>query len=174
MSNIEKLVKFLVKSNNHFFHFTDHRNIPLIRETGLFSMRNQRECQRTAIAPGGNDWSFDADKRRGMDAYVHLCLFSEHPMEWLAKQEGRIEKSVFLKISPLVLNIAGTLIVDTVSNRADAQPKPAEEMISQLDLKVIYERTDWNDPAVQERLKVAKKYEILVPDLVPLEFISGL
>jgi hypothetical protein len=174
MSNVEKLVGNLVKSRKYFFHFTNHRKIPLIRETGLVSMRNQRQRKRTAIAPGGNDWSLDADKRCCMDAFVYLCFFSEHPMEWSAKQEGRIEKSVFLKNSPLVLNIAGTLIVDTVSNRADAQPKPAEEMISQLDLEVIYTRPDWKDPAVQERLKIAKKYEILVPDLIPLELISGL
>lgn len=174
MSDVDTLIQILLKSRNTFYHFTDKRNIPLIRDTGLLSMRHQREAQRVAIAPGGNDWSLEADRRSGMDAYVHLCFFSEHPMEWIARQQGRIEESVFLKISPEILRTPGTLIVDTVSNRADAAPKPAEEMIRKLDLKVIYTRTDWKDPEVQERLKVARKYEILVPNSIPLEFISGI
>lgn len=137
-------------------------------------MREQQQQQRVAIATGGNDWSLEADRRSGMDAYVHLCFFNDHPMEWLARQQGRIESSVFLKIAPEVLKTPGTLIVDTVSNRADADPKPADEMILKLDLKVIYTRTDWKDPAVQERLRTAKKYEILVPNNVPLKYITGL
>jgi hypothetical protein len=173
MSNVEKLIEILTRSRNHFYHFTDTRNLPLIKSTGLLSARSQRNRQRVAIAPGGNDWSFDADRRSGMDAYVHLCFFSDHPMEWIARQQGRIEKSLFLQVSPEVLRIPNTLIVDAVSNRADAMPRPAEEMISKLDLKVIYTRTDWKDPAVQERLKVAKKYEILIPDHVPLNLIKN-
>jgi hypothetical protein len=174
MSNVDKLVEILTKSKNCFYHFTDTRNLPLVRATGLLSMRDQQQQQRVAIATGGNDWSLEADRRNGMDAYVHLCFFNDHPMEWLARQQGRIESSVFLKIAPEVLRTPGTLIVDTVSNRADADPKPADEMILKLDLKVIYTRTDWKDPAVQERLRTAKKYEILVPSNVPLKYITGL
>lgn len=174
MSDIDKLIEILAKSRNSFYHFTDTRNIPLIRQTGLYSTRAQRDRQRVAIAPGGNDWSLDADRRSGMDAYVHLCFFSDHPMEWIARQQGRISETLFLKIAPEVLRIPGTQIVDTVSNRADAVPHPAEEMIRKLDLKVIYTRTDWKDPAVQDRLKAAKKCEILVPDHVPANLIMNL
>lgn len=174
MSNIEKLVEILKRTRNSFFHFTDTRNLPLIRESGLLSIKAQREQQRVAIAPGGNDWSFDADRRSGMDDYVHLCFFNEHPMEWLARQQGRIESSTFLRIEPEALKISGVLIADVVANRADAQPRPAEDMITQIDLKVIYTRTDWKDPAIQERLKAARKYEILVPKCIPLDLIKGI
>lgn len=174
MSNVEKLIEILAKSRAGFYHFTDTRNLPSIRTDGLLSMRIQRERNRTAVAPGGNEWSFDADRRSGMDGYVHLCFFSDHPMEWIAKREGRIADSLFLKIAPEALRIPGTLIVDMVANHADAKPRPAEEMITNLDLKVIYTRTDWKDPAVQERLKIAKKYEILIPDHVPAELIANM
>lgn len=174
MSNVEQFIDILLKRREYFYHFTDLRNIPLIRDAGLLSMRNQRERQRVAIAPGGNDWSQDADRRSGMDAFVHLCFFGDHPMEWMARQQGRIERSIFLKISPEILRVPGALIVDIVSNRADAQPQPAEEMVEKLDLEVIYTRTDWKDAAIQERLKAAKKCEILIPDTVPLEMIMNL
>jgi ssDNA thymidine ADP-ribosyltransferase, DarT len=174
MSDVEKLIEILTKARAGFYHFTDTRNLPLIRERGLLSMRQQRANGRVAVAPGGNDWSLDADRRSGMDAYVHLCFFSDHPMEWLARQRGQIGTSHFLKISPEVLRAPGALIVDMVANRADAQPKPAEEMIQKLDLKVIYTRTDWKDPVVQERLKSAKKCEILVPDSIPIDLIENM
>lgn len=174
MSDVEKLIEILGRSRNTFYHFTDTRNLPLIKEGGLLSTRSQRNMQRVAIAPGGNDWSLDADRRSGMDAYVHLCFFADHPMEWIARQQGRIANSLFLKVSPEVLRTPGAMIVDVVSNRADAVPRPAEEMIRNLDLKVIYTRTDWKDPAVQERLKAAKKCEILIPDRIPPHFIKNL
>ncbi|WP_161978341.1 DarT ssDNA thymidine ADP-ribosyltransferase family protein [Sphingomonas oligophenolica] len=174
MSDIDKLIEILTKIRGGFYHFTDTRNLALIRASGLLYTRAQKEKERVAIAPGGNDWSLDADRRSGMDAFVHLCFFDDHPMEWIARQQGRIADSLFLKISPQVLRIPDTLIVDTVSNRADAVPRPAEEMIRNLDLKVIYTRTDWKDPAVQERLKAAKKCEILVPSHIPINLITNI
>lgn len=173
MGKVEKLIEILKKDRRTFFHFTDVRNLPSIRENGLLPMRSLKE-RKVIIAPGGNAWSFDADQRSGMDGFVHLCFFDEHPMQYLATKEGRIGETRFLKISPEVLLTEGTLITNMVANHADALPKTAEEMIAELDLKVIYTRTDWKDPKIQARLKVAKKYEILVPRSVPTKFIRGL
>ena len=108
-----------------------------------------------------------------MDAYVHLCFFDEHPMEYVAKKDGRISETRFLKIAPSVIETPGTMIVDRVSNRADAWPRPAEEMVSQLDLEVIYTRTDWKDAEIQKRLQAARRCEILVPKSVPLTLIGN-
>lgn len=172
MSDIAKIVKILSEKGGNFYHFTDTRNLPTIRQHGLLSMRTLRELN-LIVAPGGNDWSLDADKRSGMDGYVHLCFFDEHPMEYLAKKDGRISESRFLKIAPSVIEAPGTMITNGVANRADAWPRPAEEMVSQLDLEVIYTRTDWRDAKIQERLKVARLCEILIPKSVPLELIRN-
>ena len=64
-------------------------------------------------------------------------------------------------------------ITDRVANRKDAWPQPAEEMVGKLDLEVIYTRTDWKDPKIQERLKAARLCEILIPEAIPLEFIRN-
>lgn len=173
MNNIEKLVEILSKNNRTFFHFTDKRNLPSIREHGLLSMEILRERNIIRVA-GGNDWSLDADRRSGMDAFVHLCFFDEHPMEYLATREGRIDESKFLRISPEVLLSEGVKICDRVANRSDALPKPAAEMVDLLDLQVIYTRTDWKDPGIQARLKAAKRCEILIPKVIPIKLIMGL
>lgn len=62
-------------------------------------------------------------------------------------------------------------MTDGVSNKSSVTPLPAADLIPKLDLEVIYSRTDWNDPAINERLKAAERCEILVPDCVPLKYI---
>jgi hypothetical protein len=60
------------------------------------------------------------------------------------------------------------------SNKSGVEARPVAEVLPTLDLKVVYNRTDWKDPAVQERLKAARKYEILIPTSVPLNMILNM
>jgi ssDNA thymidine ADP-ribosyltransferase, DarT len=173
MTNVAKIAKILSDTGRGFYHFTDTRNLPTIRQYGLLSMSALR-VRNLIVAPGGNDWSLDADKRSGMDNYVHLCFFKEHPMEYLATKEGRIQNSRFLKIDPSVIEIEGVMITDAVANRADTWPRPAEEMVAKLDLEVIYKRTDWKDPKIQVRLRAARLCELLIPRTVPLQMIRNI
>ncbi|WP_285020058.1 DarT ssDNA thymidine ADP-ribosyltransferase family protein [Novosphingobium sp. fls2-241-R2A-195] len=155
----------------NFTTFTDVKNLKSIEEHGILSMR---EIRSMGISPvtGGNQWSLDADKAKGMDKFVHLCFFSSHPMEYVAKKDGRIGESKFLRIDPSILRIPGALIAKDVSNKADAEYGPAEDMIEQVDLEVIYTRTDWKDGKIKERLLLAKKSEILIPDRVTLDYFK--
>jgi len=125
-------------------------------------------------AAGGNDWSHEADARVGLDEYVHLCLFSEHPMEYRAREEGRIIQSRFLEISPDVLHIEDIRFTADVSNKRGVELLTLEQACELMDFEVIYDRTNWRDPAIQERRRIAKRYELLVPTDIPLELISGL
>jgi ssDNA thymidine ADP-ribosyltransferase, DarT len=172
MGDAAKLQKILADKNRVLYHFTDTRNLPSIRANGLLSMHELRQ-RRIIVAPGGNEWSLDADKRSGMDRFVHLCFFEEHPMEYVATKEGRIEKSRFLRIDPSVLTIDGVMVSTEVSNKAGALPRPADEMLGTLDLEVIYTRTDWKDPKIQARLRAARKCELLVPDQIAAAFIRN-
>jgi hypothetical protein len=173
VSDTEKLADILARRGDSFFHFTDTRNLPSIRQHGLLSMRELRS-RGIVATPGGNQWSLDADVRSGMDRFVHLCFLGEHPMEWRAKQDGRIVDSRFLRIDPSVITIAGTVITDQVANKAGVIPKAAETMLGELDLEVIYKRLDWKDSAIRSRRQSAKLYEILVPDNVPANLIRNL
>lgn len=170
---LEELVEVLSKSNNAVYHFTDSRNLPSIREHGLLSMSEVRK-REIAVVPGGNQWSLDADKHVGMDQYVHLCFFRDHPMAYIAQQEGRIENARYLKIDPKIILHSGAKITDRVSNKKDANPKAAIEMFGKIDWQVLYSRTDWKDPKIQARLKIAKVCELLIPDNIPANMIKNL
>jgi len=157
----------------HLFHFTDRRNLASIQATGgLFSYARLREMGIEIPAPGGNEWSRDADARGGMDRYVHLCLKNEHPMEYHAKREGRIKSSIFLSIHTDTLQFEGVRFTAGVSNKGDVEPCSMEEAMKIIDFDMLNEGwKNYRDPEIQSRLQRVKKYEILVPDHVPLRLI---
>jgi hypothetical protein len=130
-------------------HFTDRRNLDLIRRLGgLYPLAELRRRAGAVPAPGGNEWSWDADQYKGFDEYVHLCFRAVHPMEHAARADGRIADSIFLMVHADVLQWDGVLFTP--------------------------ERTDWRNAAIQQRLQQAEKCEVLVPRLIPLEMIRNL
>ena len=66
------------------------------------------------------------------------------------------------------------MFTDDVSNKSGVEIYTIEEAKKIIDFPVLYTRTDWNDPEIQMRLQQAEKYEILVPDHIPLEYIRNI
>jgi hypothetical protein len=86
------------------WHFTDRSNLALIQEhQGLLSLAESRRRGIKVPAPGGNDWSHDADEIKGVHEYVHLAFLDDHPMLYVAKKESRITDPVWLKIDASIL-----------------------------------------------------------------------
>ena len=109
-----------------------------------------------------------------MDQYVHLCFRGVHPMEFVARQDGRIEDSIFLGVHPEVLRWEGVKFTPDVANKSGVSVHTIEEARAMIDYEVLYTRTDWRDSAIKERLDRAEKCEILVPQPIPLELIRNL
>ena len=171
------ITNVISRSDQHkcFYHFTATGNIPLIRDEGILATNTLRtKSLFDKVITGGNEWSLDADTRVGMDQYVHLCFMSEHPMEYLAREENRLESTKFLRIKPEVLKLPGVKITLEVSNKRGCVPLEPSVGLGQADLEVIYKWTDWRLKEVKNRLKVAKLYEILVPNSIPVELIRNL
>ena len=157
------------------YHFTDRRNLAMIRELGgLYATATLTAKGITVPAPGGNQWSKDADGMKGMDQYVHLCFRSTHPMEFRAREEGRIQDSIFLQVHPDVLQWEGVRFTPDVSNKSGVSVHTMEEARDLIDFQVLYTRTDWHDPVIKQRLGQAEKCEVLVPNFIPLELIRNL
>lgn len=158
----------------NLYHFTDRRSLPSIKRLGgLLSLAHLKAGGHVIAAPGGNDWSHEADERIGLDRYVHLCFCNQHPMEYAARQDLRINASVFLEIDSAVLKVSGVLFSSDVSNKAGVSPTTLDEACSIIDFDVLYTRTDWKDPEIQARLKQVRKYELLVPQRVLLNMVRS-
>lgn len=157
------------------YHFTDQQNIPSIQELGgLYSLAKLREMGVQIPKPGGNQWSHDADRRKGVDRYIHLCFRPNHPMEFVAREEGRIQASIFLQVHPDVLYWPGVKYTADVSNKAGVTIYSIEEAKALIDFEVLFMRTNWTDPEIQQRLQQAEKSEILVPEHIPIRFIRNM
>jgi hypothetical protein len=157
------------------YHFTDRRNLQLIRDLGgLFPLAELEERGVQIPAPGGDEGSQFVDRRRNLHRYVHLCFKSNHPMEHVARQDGRIGDSIFLQVHPSVIHWGGVLFVPGMANTNGITFHTVDEARGMIDFEVLYTRTNWNDPQVQQRLQTAEKYEILVPRAIPLDLIRNL
>ena len=95
-------------------------------------------------------------------------------MEWTARQAGRISQSIFLEISPLILESSGVLFSPAVANKTDAVFYKVSDCEGMIDHEVLYTKMDWTVPAIKERLMAARKCEVLVPARVPMQFIKNL
>lgn len=157
------------------FHFTETRNLTSIRNRGgLYSWQRLQEMGVVVEVPGGNDWSHDADALKGLDSYVHLCLRANHPMEYIARREGRIERSIFLDIDPAVLDFDGVLFTEDVSNKRGVETRTLDEAEELIDFDVIDGNIDYQDQDHLARLRQVEKCEILVPDFIPIALIRNL
>jgi hypothetical protein len=154
-------------------HFTDSRNVATIRDLGgLYSRYALKKMGVESLYPGGNDWSLQADEMFGMDRYVHLCFRTNHPMEYLARNDGRIERTTWLNIEPSVMEIDGVMYSHGVSNKSGMAIHPIRDAIDQIDFEVICSRTDWRDPQIKARLDHAELCEVLVPGQIPLKYFE--
>lgn len=157
---------------NGIWHFTDRTNVQsIISNGGLLSLTESRRRNLAIPKPGGNQWSHDADALNGVAQYVHLAFTDNHPMLFVAKQDQRITDPVWLKISTAVLAHPDVRYTMDVSNKAGVQILTAQEAIQQLDFEVLFTRTDWTNAEIKERLKVARKSEILIPNHIPIGMI---
>lgn len=92
-------------------------------------------------------------------------------MEYVARQDGRIGETMFIRVLPAVLDRPGIVFCTEVSIKAGASVRPLEEVDEYIDLEAVYSRTDWKDPEVQKRRNLMKKFEILIPDHIPVELL---
>lgn len=116
------------------WHFTDRSNLALVQQqNGLLSFEEIRRRGVVVPAPGGNQWSHDADKIKGLHKYVHLTFVDNHPMLFMARQESRITDPVWLKIDVSILLVPGVLFTNDVSNKTGVQTMGADEAAEQID-----------------------------------------
>lgn len=156
------------------WHFTDRSDLPFIKKYGgILSLRELRQRQIEVPVPGGNDWSHDADTQKGLDKYVHLTLIPNHPMLYVAQQQGRIIDPVWLVINADIALSENVRFCTTVSNKSDAEIIDHERAKQEIDFDALFTFMDWSDPEVHARRKNAEKSEVLVQEIIPVEKIIG-
>ena len=96
-------------------------------------------------------------------------------MEKGARDEGRIQTMVHLRIDRGILYEQGVQFSAGVSNKSGMEIYSMNDARDKglIDYDVLYTYMPWNDPEVQVRRQAAEKCEILVPDHVAMKFITN-
>jgi len=117
--DLEKFVTKIVRlSTQHkrFYHFTDKKNLPLIREHGLLSTGELKSRELFEdVVTGGNANSLESDRQKGTDQFVCLCFTDNHPMEYVARRDRKLDPT-YLEIDPDVIKLPGVMLTNAASN----------------------------------------------------------
>src|SRR5258708_37568362 len=139
------LAETLAKSPQHqkFYHFTDRKNLPLVRQHGLLSTSELRRRGLFGnVKTGGDAVSLQSDTAKGTDGYVCLCFTHSHPMAHVAMNDERKLDPVYLEIDPMVIKLSKVMITNAPSNQSGIVRMAAATALDNLYLEVIYKRTD--------------------------------
>jgi len=154
------------------YHFTDVSNLLSIQAMGGLFATSLLKQLGTGFRPGGDDLSLGLDEYRGMHKYVHLCLLPNHPMEYTALKDGRINKTAWIQVNRAVLDFDGVMYCPVVSNANGAKLFPIAEAATMIDYQALYRYLDWSTAEGQQRRRDAELCEILVPDYIPINFLE--
>ena len=157
------------------YHFTEKSNLKSIQDYGgIYSLAKLKEKEISEVSYISNEWSQNADNYKDLDTYVHLCLIQgEHPMAYIAAVEKQ-KDIIWLEIAAEILKLPGVLYTNDVSNKAGVQTYNSTLAKSKLDINAIYDFLDFEDGNNKARKLASYKYEILIPDCVPLYYIRNI
>ncbi|MBQ8271154.1 MAG: DUF4433 domain-containing protein [Bacteroidaceae bacterium] len=123
----------------YLYHFTDRSNIPLIKRYG--GLLSWAYCEKHGIRipkPGGGQLSRQLDVNRNLQDYVRISFTGEHPMKYIAKNDGRITDPV-----NLIIDIRAACIASALYSNKNATIKREPVNIGSTidDLKQIHFRS---------------------------------
>lgn len=163
---------------NHYgiksiWHFTDLSNYESIKKNGVLSLRNIINQKIDVSCFGANELSHNLDIRNGLDKYVHLSFIKEHPMQYVKTRDGDLPNPIWLEIDASVLFSDDTIFSNQVANKNGAKIHNINDLEKYIDLDVLWGRTNWRDPEIQQRRKAAKYGEIMIENRISIEDILG-
>lgn len=154
------------------YHFTDRSNLEsIIKEGGLYSWM---DCDKKGIKitkPGGEALSRALDCRHNLQEYVRVSFTTQHPMMYVAMQEGRISNPVILEIDPEVIYWKSSKYSDSNATRNDACVGENLDAFKKIHFNSVKARTHFD---LTDEEKPYFQAEILVKSFIPLECIKNI
>lgn len=148
-------------------------NVASIGEHGLLSHHRVAQLPHVSVAmadvqdrrspktvPGG----------RPLHEYVNLYFDARNAMMRLRRSRDL----VVLRVSPAVLDLPAAVVTDGNAANGPTRFFRSPDGLAHLDAERVF--AEWwtnDDPFVQQELKRQRQAEVLVPDVVPPEYIVG-
>lgn len=155
-----------------FYHFTDKANIEgIIKQGGLISWYSAEEKGVLVEKPGGGSLSRSLDRNYGLEDYVRLCFTKNHPMIYVARNEGRIQNPVVLEISTEVALWENTRFSDmNATKNGHSQGKTIKDL-KNIRFNVVKQRNHFD---LSDDDRPYYQAEVMVKSFIPKEYILNL
>lgn len=154
------------------YHFTDRENLEsIIKNGGLYSWA---DCEQKGISiskPGGSMSSRDLDRRDNLQNFVRVSFVKEHPMMYVAMNDGRISNPVVLEIDPEVIYWQDSLYADRNATKNGAHVGSSIDDFSQLHFNSFKAKKHFDLDADEQKFYQA---EVLVKNHILLQFIKNI
>lgn len=176
MSQRSNWTEFQSILNRHgikkLYHFTDRDNLEsIINNGGLYSWA---DCETKGISiskPGGDMTSRSLDRRDGLQHYVRVSFTPNHPMMYVAMDDGRITNPVLLEIDLDVIYDEDTKYADRNATKTGAQVGGTIDAFKRIHFNSVTANKHFDlDPDEQKYYQA----EVLVKNFIPLSKIKNI
>ena len=154
------------------YHFTDRDNLEsIIKNGGLYSWGDCEDRGIKIAKPGGGLLSRDLDRRDHLQHYVRLSFTTQHPMMYVAMQDGRLSNPVILEIDPEVIFWQDSKYANMNATRLGAHKGGTLDDFKMIHFQSIKARKHFDLPEEEQPFFQA---EVLVKNFIPLEYIKNI
>ena len=154
------------------YHFTDRDNLQsIIQNGGLYSWADCEEKGIVISKPGGSDSSRSLDARDGLQHHVRVSFVTQHPMMYVAMNEGRISNPVLLEIDPQVIYWNGSKYADRNATKNGARVGGELEDFKAIHFSAVKAQKHFDLEDNEQKFYQA---EVLVKNFIPLEYIRNI
>ena len=155
------------------YHFTDFENLDsIIKHGGLYSWADCEEKGIKIAKPGSSGPSRSLDKRDHLEHYVRLSFAEDHPMKYVAMNEGRISNPVVLEIDLEAALWKDSLYADRNATRNGAHVGGSLKDLEAVPLGLFNMPIRYFD--MGEESKMHYQAEVLVKNFIPLKYIKNI
>ena len=154
------------------YHFTDRDNLEsIIKNGGLYSWGDCEEKGITIAKPGGGLLSRDLDRRDHLQHYVRVSFTTQHPMMFVAMQDGRLSNPVILEIDPEVIYWSDSKYANVNATKSGAHKGGTIDDFKSIHFLSVKARKHFDLPEEEQPYFQA---EVLVKNFIPLEYIKNI
>ena len=155
------------------YHFTDFDNLEsIIKHGGLYSWKDCEEKGIKIPKPGSSGPSRSLDERDHLEHYVRLSFAEDHPMKFVAMNEGRISNPVVLEIDIEAALWKDSLYADRNATRSGAIVGGDFANLMTIRFGLFNRMMKYFD--MTDEAKMHYQAEVLVKNFIPLKYIKNI
>ena len=155
------------------YHFTDFDNLEsIIQNGGLYSWADCDEKGIKIAKPGGSSQSRSLDQRDRLEHYVRLSFAKDHPMQYVAMNDGRISNPVVLEIDLETALWADSLYADRNATKTGANVGGSLDDLKEVRFGLFNRMMRYFD--MSDEAKTHYQAEVLVKNFIPLQYITNI